>query len=63
LIARAAQCNPARIGVFVDECLMLEARLGAPPDTDAFLEHLRRRGTDERGVEALDRRLEVTRFR
>jgi Holliday junction resolvasome RuvABC ATP-dependent DNA helicase subunit len=57
LIARAARCNPARIAVFVDECLMLEARLGRAPSKADFLEHLRRRGTDPRGIEELDRRL------
>jgi holliday junction DNA helicase RuvB len=57
LIARAARCNPAGIGVLVDECVMLEARLGVAPTKADFLEHLERRGTDERGVDELDRRL------
>ena len=57
LIARAAQCNPAKIGVLVDECLMLEVLLGAAPSKEDFLAHLHRRGTDERGIEELDRRL------
>lgn len=57
VVARAARCNPAKIGVLVDECLMLTSRNGDVPTREQFLEHLRQRGSDERGIEEVDRRL------